>query len=56
MRRSHAEEIRDYYRLCERAQAVGVPTSLDDPASPRTVAELEEATTSRERELDRRQS
>jgi len=30
-----------YYRLCERAARLGIPVSLDDPRSPRTVAELE---------------
>src|SRR3990172_5535382 len=29
-----------YYRLCDEARALGIPTSLDDPRSPRTVDEL----------------
>jgi hypothetical protein len=34
------EQALAYYRLVEEARALGVPTSLDDPRSPRTVAEL----------------
>jgi hypothetical protein len=34
---------RDYYRLCSEAERLGVPTSLDDPRSPRTVAGLRRA-------------
>jgi len=33
-------EAQVYYRLCERAREVGIPTSLDDPDSPKTTAEL----------------
>lgn len=29
-----------YYAMCDRAQALGVPTSLDDPSSPKTVRGL----------------
>jgi hypothetical protein len=32
-----------YYRLCDEARALGIPTSLDDPRSPKTVAELQAA-------------
>jgi hypothetical protein len=32
-----------YYRLCDRAAAFGIPTSLDDPASPATVDGLLDA-------------
>jgi hypothetical protein len=32
-----------YQTLCDRARRVGVPTSLDDPASPRTVQGLRDA-------------
>lgn len=39
-RKSHADEIREYYALCAEAAALGVPTSLDDPASPTTIAGL----------------
>lgn len=34
---------REYYALCDRAEAKGVPVSLDDPRTPRTVAELRRA-------------
>lgn len=36
------QEQRDYYRLCEEAERLGVPTSLDDPLAALTVAELEQ--------------
>lgn len=29
-----------YYTLCDEAAALGIPTSLDDPRSPKTVAAL----------------
>lgn len=29
-----------YYRLCDEARELGIPTSLDDPRSPKTVDEL----------------
>ncbi len=32
-----------YYRLCNEAARLGIPMSLDDPRSPRTVAGLAEA-------------
>lgn len=32
-----------YYRLCDEARSLGIPTSLDDPRSPRTVAGLQAA-------------
>ncbi len=38
----HAD-ARRYYELCEQARQLGVPTSLDDPRSPRTVAGLRAA-------------
>lgn len=34
------DEARAYYALCARAEAVGIPTSLDDPNTPATIAEL----------------
>jgi hypothetical protein len=37
------EEAVEYAALCERAAALGIPTSLDDPASPRTVEGLRDA-------------
>jgi hypothetical protein len=37
------DEARAYYRLCEEAAALGIPTSLDDPRSPRTVDALRAA-------------
>jgi hypothetical protein len=47
-----AEQLREgaraYYQLCDRAQRVGVPTSLDDPRSPVTVAALRRAIEERE--------
>lgn len=33
-------EAVEYAALCDRARALGVPTSLDDPATPPTVSEL----------------
>ena len=36
-------EARDYYNLCEQAAALGIPTSLDNPASPKTVQGLRDA-------------
>ena len=35
------KEQAEYYRLCERAARLGIPVSLDDPRSVRTVAQLE---------------
>lgn len=32
-----------YYELCDDARALGIPVSLDDPASPTTVAGLQDA-------------
>lgn len=40
---SRAAEIRAYYRLCADARALGIPTSLDDPRTPATVAGLKHA-------------
>lgn len=40
---NHHDEIREYYRLCDEAKALNIPTSLDDPASPRTVEGLRAA-------------
>jgi dihydroorotase-like cyclic amidohydrolase len=37
------DEAVAYYRLCDNAERVGVPTSLDDPSSPSTVAALRQA-------------
>jgi len=33
-------EARAYYALCDKARRLGIPVSLDDPRSPRTVAAL----------------
>lgn len=41
------EEQTRYYRLCELAESYGVPTSLDNPESPRTIAALEDAISAR---------
>lgn len=43
---SYAEELRvqrEYAALCDEARKLGVPTSLDDPRSPRTVEGLRAA-------------
>lgn len=37
------EEAKAYQRLCDAARDLGVPTSLDDPRSPRTVEGLRAA-------------
>ena len=34
------DEASAYYALCDEARALGVPVSLDDPDSPKTVAAL----------------
>lgn len=39
---AHREQI-VYHDLCRKAAALGVPTSLDDPKSPKTVKGLEDA-------------
>lgn len=31
---------REYYALCDKARELGIPTSLDNPRSPRTVSGL----------------
>lgn len=36
-------EQRAYYALCDQARALGIPTSLDDPRTTKTVAELQAA-------------
>jgi len=36
-------QAQDYYRLCAEAEARGIPVSLDDPRSPKTVAALRRA-------------
>lgn len=33
-------EARAFYALCDEARRLGVPTSVDDPRSPHTVAGL----------------
>lgn len=38
--KSMIEEQRAYYRLCDEARSLGIPTSLDDPRTPQTVAGL----------------
>ena len=42
MSKQHQQAVA-YYKLCDRARALGIPTSLDDPRSPRTVAALRRA-------------
>jgi hypothetical protein len=46
---TYADDARDYYALCDRAAELGIPTSLDDPDSPTTVADLECAVEEAER-------
>jgi hypothetical protein len=41
--RQHLEAARAYYALCAEAEALGIPTSLDDPRSPKTVDGLRAA-------------
>ncbi len=36
-------EASEYYALCKQASDVGVPVSLDDPDSPKTVQGLRDA-------------
>lgn len=43
------DEARAYYALCDKARKLGIPTSLDDPRTPKTVAALEEAVAQRGR-------
>ena len=42
---THLNEARDYYNLCDKARTLGIPTSLDDPRSPKTVQALSDAVT-----------
>ena len=42
-------DARDYYALCDEADALGIPTSLDDPDSPATIAALKDAVAQAER-------
>lgn len=44
------QEAREYYDLCDEARALGVPTDLEDPESPRTVAGLEAAVAAKKAE------
>lgn len=37
------QQAEDYYLLCDQAEALGIPTSLDDPMSPTTVEDLRDA-------------
>ena len=41
------QEAWAYWRLCQEALALGIPTSLDDPRSPKTVAALRAAVAER---------
>ena len=36
-------EQRAYYALLNKAHTLGIPVSLDDPASPRTIAGIKTA-------------
>ncbi len=36
-------EAEEHDRLCREAERLGIPTSLDDPGSPKTVSGLREA-------------
>lgn len=42
-------EAHEHYDLCQRAERIGVPTSLDDPRSPTTVTALRDAVVAAER-------
>lgn len=43
-RRSRLQTVAEaYYALCREAATLGIPTSLDDPESPATVADLQAA-------------
>lgn len=37
------QQARAYYALCTEARGLGIPVSLDDPRSPRTVSALAKA-------------
>ena len=37
----------EYWNLCKQAMSLGIPTSLDDPRSPKTVAGLQAAVNAR---------
>lgn len=41
--RRRIDEQRDYYALLAEARRLSIPTSLDDPRSPRTIAALRKA-------------
>lgn len=43
MNGTSAQEQRAYYALCDEARALSIPTSLDDPRSPKTVDALRAA-------------
>jgi hypothetical protein len=45
---AHLREQAAYLELVEQARALGVPTSLDDPRSPRTLDALRAAVAERE--------
>lgn len=42
-KRPNMQEQIDYYRLCDEAARLGIPVSLDDPRSPKTVQGLRDA-------------
>lgn len=35
--KTYQQDAREYYALCDEMRALGLPTSLDDPATPDTV-------------------
>ena len=47
------QEAVEYYQLVDRARALGIPTSLDDPMSPKTVDGLRDAVALVEATLER---
>lgn len=42
-------EQREYAALCDKARQLGVPVSLDNPNSPKTVAGLKQAVAAKSR-------
>ncbi len=38
----YAEQV-EHQQLCDQARALGMPTSLEDPRSPRTITGLRDA-------------
>lgn len=45
----HIREQREYAALCDKARELGIPVSLDNPDSPKTVAALQQAVAAKTR-------